>query len=367
METVDTLVVGAGVVGIAVARELVILGSDVIVAEKETMAGQGISARNSGVVHAGLYYPNDSLKARFCVEGRSLLNMYCQNYDVPYNQIGKYVVATTAEEVQSLLTLKENAIRNGVDGLKLISRERMHELEPELDVQAAMFSPSTGIVDVPELILSMIGQLEEAGGAVAFKTTVKRITPADNGFIVELVDSRPYSVQANRIVNCAGLGAQALASTVPGQSKQFVPPLKMARGNYFQLSGGSPFKRLVYPMPVKGGLGVHATLDMAGTVRFGPDVQPCDVENYVPDETRLTAFREAIATYYPGIADRKLTPDYVGIRPQITLPGEFGDFLISTPQQHGIEGLINMFGIESPGLTSALAIARYVAKQFGYL
>lgn len=365
MEAIDTLVVGAGVVGLTVARACARAGQEVVICEKERLAGQGISSRNSGVIHAGLYYLNGSLKAQLCVAGADMLYHYCEQYAVPYQRIGKLIVATQQDEFEKLQALRDNAERNGVRDLSVLDRKEALAREPELDVAGALLSPNTGIVDAAQLVLSLIGQLEENGGVVAYGTEVQGILQEGDRLTITLNDGSDYKVSARRVINCAGLGAQKVASAVEGIDLAHVPALRMVRGNYFQMSGPSPFEHLIYPLPVKGGLGVHATMDLAGHVRFGPDVQPTTTEDYRPDESRLSDFEQAIESYYPSIRERQLAPDYVGIRPQIGELGRFADFVVSTEEQHGIKGLVNLFGIESPGLTSALALAEYVVDRLG--
>lgn len=361
MESVDVIVVGAGVVGLAIAAELAASGSEVVVCEKEKSAGTGISARNSGVIHAGLYYPPGSLKARLCVEGKQLLYSFCAEYGVAHKAVGKLVVATTAEECATLDALAVNARKNGVTDLTLLSKQAAQMREPELKAEAALYSPSSGIIDVGHLISALEAVLTSRGGCTAFATAVTHVVPDASGF--QVTTSAGDTLHTRKLVNSAGLGAQSLAGSTESYTASLIPPRRLVRGNYFALSGASPFKTLVYPVPVAGGLGVHATLDIAGTLRFGPDVQPIEAEDYRPDETRETAFRAAIMRYYPGVEDRTLTADFVGIRPQTAALGTFADFLIAGEATHGMKGLINLFAIESPGLTSALAIARRVANM----
>ncbi|MFC3053399.1 NAD(P)/FAD-dependent oxidoreductase [Kordiimonas pumila] len=362
MEKVDILVVGAGAVGLAVATKLAAHGREVVVCEKEMLPGKGISARNSGVIHAGIYYPQDSFKAKLCVEGKKQLYDFCRNYRVPFQQLGKLIVATSYEEQQALLAVQEKAAANGVTDLALLSRAEVLELEPALDVTGGLFSPSTGIIDVPAYITALAGAVEQSGGVIACHNAVVAIEQTTGGFMIHTSGSAEAFV-AQCVINCAGLGAQHIAYIIKGLSSACIPPLYKVQGTYFALSGAAPFRHLVYPIPVKGGLGIHATLDISGAVRFGPDVQPVMSEDYAPDARRETAFRDAISRYYPAIANRVLTQDYVGIRPQIAKLGTFADFMISGPNQHGLKGLVNLFGVESPGLTASLAIADHVVKM----
>ena len=364
METIETLVMGAGVVGLAIARTLAEKGREVFVCDKATTAGTGVSARNSGVIHAGIYYPPRSLKAQLCVRGKKLLYDLCAERAVPYRQTGKLVVATTVQESAVLRQIHEQAHSANVHDLVPLTKSEVTALEPALNVTEALLSPSTGIVDVPGLVAALEVLLVEAGGALAFGCGVGAIRPERGGFVVRLRDAKGEDngeIFTKTLINAAGLGAQAVACAVTGLDEQYTPALRMVRGNYFSLSGTAPFKRLVYPVPAPGGLGVHATLDTAGALRFGPDVEPTQEENYRPDGSREASFREAIARYFPSVTERTLMPDFVGIRPQIGAFGDFNDFKISDEAEHGIPGLVNLFGIESPGVTASLAIAEHVA------
>jgi L-2-hydroxyglutarate oxidase LhgO len=363
VETVDTCIIGAGVVGLAIAAELAEAGREVIVCEKEGTAGTGISARNSGVIHAGVYYPKDSLKARLCVQGKGLLYRFCEDFGVEHQRIGKLIVATNPDEVAKLAVIMAAAAANGVTDLRFMSKSEIKAREPALAVEAALWSPSTGIVDVAAFILALEGVLEAAGGVVAYGTAITAVAPGGSGF--EITTAQGDRFLARQLVNAAGLGAQALAASTKGlagvPNAGHVPPLRLVRGHYFSLGGQSPFKTLVYPVPVTGGLGIHASLDTGGQVRFGPDVEPVEAEDYAPDANRETSFRTAISRYYPGIESRTITPDFVGIRPQIAQLGTFADFRIDGAETHGVQGLVNLYGIESPGLTAALAIGKHVA------
>jgi len=366
METAETLVIGAGVVGLAVAAQLSHAGHEVFVCEKEKTAGSGVSARNSGVIHAGLYYPPDSLKSRFCLQGRDRLYAFCEARGIAYKKTGKLIVATDGNEEAKLKQIFENARLVGVDDLEQLDVAAVRTLEPALDVSAALLSPSTGIVDPAQFVAALESDLEAVGGAVAFASEVSAVQPvgegpADSGFIVSFAGSVAESLFVRKLINCAGLGAQTVADCTVGLRPEFIPMLRMVRGHYFGLSGAAPFKHLIYPVPQPGGLGVHATLDTGGSIRFGPDVEPCDTADYRPDMARAASFQTAIARYYPGILDRELLPDFVGIRPQIGEFGAFNDFVISGEAEHGIKGLVNLFGIESPGLTASLAVADHVA------
>lgn len=366
METAEFIVVGAGVVGLSTARALVKKGREVYLCEREIASGTGVTARNSGVIHAGLYYPADSLKGRFCLRGKQMLYELCRTQGVPHLQTGKLIVATSPEEIALLGNIRTTAAKGGVNDLVPLTKQEAEQMEPALNVEAALFSPSTGIVDVPALVTALEASFEQAGGNIAFGCEVISVRRREGGFIVRLADKdgrNEAEIFTKSFVNAAGLGAQKLAHTIEGLSEKYIPAQRMVRGHYFGLSGRSPFSRLVYPVPVKGGLGVHATLDTAGILRFGPDVESVDRESYQPNETRRKNFITAIERYYPDIKDRVLTPDFVGIRPQVGAFGAFNDFIVQGEESHGIRGLVNMFGIESPGLTSALAIAEHVASR----
>ena len=366
METAEFIVVGAGVVGLSTARALAEKGREVYLCERETASGTGVTARNSGVIHAGLYYPADSLKARFCLRGKQMLYELCRTQGVPHLQTGKLIVATSPDENTLLENIRTTAAKGGVNDLVPLTKQEAEQMEPALNVKAALLSPSTGIVDVPALVAVLEASFEQAGGNIAYGYEVVSARRRDGGFIVKLADKDEQNeaeIFTKSLVNAAGLGAQKLAHAVEGLSEKCIPAQRMVRGHYFGLSGKSPFARLIYPVPVKGGLGVHATLDTAGILRFGPDVEPVDRESYQPDETRSKNFITAIERYYPGIKDCVLTPDFVGIRPQTGSFGVFNDFVIQGEETHGMRGLVNMFGIESPGLTSALAIAEHVASR----
>lgn len=352
------LVIGAGVVGLAVAREAARRGHDVIVAEKTGGIGNGVSSRNSEVIHAGMYYPTGSLRARHCVRGNRMLYAYCAAHGVPHRKCGKLIVATNdAERVKTEGILAQGR-SNGVEGLDLIGGNAARTLEPEVACTAALVSPETGIIDSHALMLAYQGDLEDRGGAIAFETPIERLTPQGAGWTVHFGGRDPGTMQTDAVINCAGLGAQAIAHRTEGYPPARIPRLVLAKGNYFGYAGRPAFSRLIYPTPVDGGLGVHVTLDLAGRMRFGPDVEWIGTEDYEVDPSRAASFYARIRTYWPGLPDNSLVPDYSGIRPKLTGPGEpAADFLIEGPAQHGMAGLVNLFGIESPGLTSSLSIA----------
>jgi L-2-hydroxyglutarate oxidase LhgO len=364
MESVECLVVGAGVIGLAVARALARAGREVIVVEGESGIGAGVSSRNSEVIHAGIYYPPGLVKTRLCVDGKAMLYAFCQEFGVPHKRCGKLLVAVNAGEVDKLAALKAQAEANGVADLIWLSGEDACALEPALVAHRALLSPSTGIIDSHAFMLALRGDAEAHGAMIAFETPVFTGRAVERGIIIETGGPAPMRIAANMVVNAAGLGAQALARSITGVPAETIPPLHLAKGNYFSLSGRSPFSRLIYPMPTPGGLGVHLTLDLAGQAKFGPDVQWIDAINYDVDPERAGSFYAAIRTYWPDLPDGALQPAYAGVRPKIARPGgSTTDFLLQTEKDHGVAGLINLFGIESPGLTASLAIAGRVAHR----
>jgi L-2-hydroxyglutarate oxidase LhgO len=358
----QVLVIGAGVVGLAVARAAARRGHEVAVAEQAGGIGTGISSRNSEVIHGGMYYPTGSLRARHSVQGRRMLYAFCAAHGVAHRKCGKLIVATTEAERDKIGVLAEQGRVNGVEGLELIDGAAARAMEPQLSCLAALHSPETGIVDGHAYMLALRGGLEDAGGAIAFNTRVAGADRKDGRWWVRLADGDVFAFDA--VVNCAGLGAQALARAMPGYPPARVPRLVMAKGNYFSYAGKPAFRRLVYPTPMPGGLGVHVTLDLAGRMRFGPDVEWIEREGYEVDPGRAALFYARIRTYWPGLPDGSLSPDYAGIRPKLSGQGEpQGDFLIDGPAEHGLPGLVQMFGIESPGLTSSLSLAEDVAAR----
>jgi L-2-hydroxyglutarate oxidase LhgO len=365
MDQVDCVVIGAGVVGLAVARALALQGREVMVLEGANAIGTGTSSRNSEVIHAGIYYPQGSLKARLCVEGKQLLYDYCAERGIAHRRCGKLIVATSETQAAELPAIIAKAAANGVLDLVLLTREQAQAMEPQLACVAAVYSPSTGIVDSHALMLSLQGDLENAGGMVALNSPLAHARCGEEAIILVAEDGT--ELQARTVVNAAGLQAPALASRFAGLDAAWVPQSFYAKGNYFTLAGRSPFSRLIYPVPEPAahlaGLGVHLTIDLGGQAKFGPDVQWVDSpDDLLVDAARGDAFYAEVRKYWPGLPDGALAPGYAGIRPKIQPPGApAGDFVIQGPREHGVGGLVNLFGIESPGLTSSLAIARHVA------
>jgi L-2-hydroxyglutarate oxidase LhgO len=360
----QVLVVGAGVVGLAVARAAAIAGHDVVVAEAASGIGTGVSSRNSEVIHAGLYYPTGSRRAYHCPPGRRMLYDFCASHGVPHRKCGKLVVATNASEIERLAVVHKQAQANGVEGVEIIDAAAAKRLEPALACVSAMHSPETGIIDSHRFMLALRGDLEDHGGMVAFASAIDRLKPRAGGWDAALAGSEPQWLSFDAVVNCAGLGAQRLARATDGYPSERVPRLVLAKGNYFAFAGRPVFSRLIYPVPVPGGLGVHVTLDLAGRMRFGPDVEWIEREDYDVDPSRALAFYQRIRDYWPALPDNSLAPDYCGIRPKLTGPGEAAaDFMIEGPAQHGLARIVHLFGIESPGLTCALSIAEEVTAS----
>ena len=364
-ETVDAVVIGAGVVGLAVARSLALAGREVLVLESENAIGMGVSARNSEVIHAGIYYDAGSLKARLCVQGRQQLYAYCAERGIAHQRCGKLIVAGTHAQVDLLRATQAKAQANGVDDLQWLSRAQAQALEPALQCHAALLSPSTGIVDSHALMLSLQADIENAGGQVVLNAPVYTMALAqgtDGRHWVRTQDGT--CLAAHTVVNAAGLSAPTLARRFTGLATDKVPTPFYAKGSYFTLAGRAPFSHLVYPVPEAAGLGVHLTLDLGGQAKFGPDVEWVEVPDvFTVDPARAQSFYAAVRQYWPSLPDGALQPAYAGIRPKISGPGKpSADFCVQGPQDHGVAGLVNLFGIESPGLTSALALGDWVAR-----
>jgi L-2-hydroxyglutarate oxidase LhgO len=364
MDNVECIVVGAGVVGLAVARALARAGREVVVLEAEDAIGTHTSSRNSEVIHAGIYYPKGSLKARTCVAGRQRLYAYCEAHGVPHRRCGKLIVATGEAQLPELAGIRRKAQENGVADLVEIPAAEAMRMEPALHCVAALHSPSTGIVDSHALMLAYLGDAEAAGAMLALKSPLQGVVVSGSGFAVRAAGTE---IHARILVNSAGLRAPSVARLIAGFPAGRIPPELYAKGNYYALTGRPPFSRLVYPVPEPGGLGVHVTLDLAGQARFGPDVEWVDRINYEVDPRRAERFYQAIRRYWPALPDGALAPGYAGIRPKISGPDEpAADFMIQGPAEHGVPGLVNLFGIESPGLTASLALADDVAALLGH-
>ncbi|HTB45413.1 MAG TPA: NAD(P)/FAD-dependent oxidoreductase [Acetobacteraceae bacterium] len=364
MDEVECIVAGAGVVGLAVARALALAGREVIVLEAAAGIGTETSSRNSEVIHAGIYYPANSLMARFCVAGRRALYAYCQKKGVPHRNCGKLIAATNAEEDSLLAGIKRRAEANGVEGMRVLTAAEAIAMEPNLHCTSALHSPATGVIDSHAYMLALQGDAENAGAVCAFLSPVTGAQVVRGGAIeVAVGGSEPTRLRCQLLVNSVGLHAPWLAGKIAGMPADRVPAAYYAKGNYFTLSGRSPFSRLIYPVPVPGGLGVHLTIDLGGQARFGPDVQWIDEIDYTVDPARADSFYAAVRKYWPDLKDGALQPGYAGIRPKIVPRGAPAqDFVVQGPQTHGVPGLINLFGIESPGLTASLAIADHVLE-----
>jgi L-2-hydroxyglutarate oxidase LhgO len=379
VDRVDCVVIGAGVVGLAVARALALspkfAGREVMVLEAANAMGTGTSSRNSEVIHAGIYYPQGSLKAQLCVQGRAMLYDYCAERGIGFKRCGKLIVATSDAQVAQLQGIIAKAAANGVHDLVLLTRDEARALEPQLECVAAVLSPSTGIVDSHALMLALQGDLENAGGMVVLNSAVESaiVIPSNTTLdrvlyvntAIKIIANDGTELVANTVVNAVGLYAPALARRFAGLDPALIPPDHYAKGNYFTLSGRSPFERLIYPVPEAAGLGVHLTLDLGGQAKFGPDVQWVDSpDDLVVDPARGDAFYAEVRKYWPNLQDGTLIAGYAGIRPKINAPHEAAkDFMIQGPKEHGVTGLVNLFGIESPGLTSSLAIGARVAEM----
>jgi L-2-hydroxyglutarate oxidase LhgO len=366
MDRVECVVVGAGVIGLAVARRLAQAGREVIVLEATEGIGTVTSSRNSEVIHAGIYYKAGSLMARMCVSGKHALYRYCLDHGIPHKNCGKLIVATTPRETEKLQSIRAHAESNGVRDMQLLSGEAARAMEPALNCDAALLSPSTGIIDSHAYMLALRGDAEAAGAAFAFHTPLLGARSGGDAIELDAGGAAPMTLQCRLLVNAAGLEAPATARRIRGMPPELIPQAYLAKGNYFSCSAKAPFSRLIYPVPEPGGLGVHLTLDMAGQARFGPDVEWVDHIDYAVDPARAERFYPAIRRYWPALPDGALMPSYSGMRPKIVPPAIASqDFVIQGPADHGVSGLINLFGIESPGLTSSLAIADHVGDLAG--
>jgi L-2-hydroxyglutarate oxidase LhgO len=361
MDQVECVVIGAGVIGLAIARRLAMAGREVVVIEAAEGIGTVTSSRNSEVIHAGIYYPSGSLMARMCVSGRQALYAYCRDHSIPHRNCGKLIVATTEAETGKLQAIKAHAEANGVDDLQPLGGDDARQLEPALNCCAALLSPSTGIIDSHALMLALRGDAEAAGAAFAFHAPLLQGKVHADRIELGVGGDAPLNLECRLLINAGGLAATTIARSIDGMPIERIPPAYLAKGNYFSCSARSPFSRLIYPVPEPGGLGVHLTLDLAGQARFGPDVEWTDSIDYTVDPARADRFYPAIRRYWPSLPDGALMPSYAGIRPKIVPPAvAVQDFNIQGPRDHGVSGLVNLFGIESPGLTSCLAIADHV-------
>ena len=360
MDKLDTLIIGAGVVGLACARALAQAGRDVMIVEQEAAIGQHTSSRNSEVIHAGIYYAHGSHKARLCVAGRHMLYRYCAERAIPHQRIGKLLVAVDAADAGRLAALQQHAAANGVHNLRWLAQAALRAREPALHAHAALHSPDTGIIDSHALMQALLADAESAGAELALASPIHSGRACADGIVLQLGDG--YEVLARQVVNAAGLWAPTLAQQLSGVPRETIPTPCYARGVYFALAGRSPFSQLIYPLPEPGGLGTHLTLDLGGQARFGPDVEWINDVDYTLDAQRVEGFYHSIRRWWPGLADGALAPAYSGVRPKIVPQGAAdGDFVIQGPAVHGVPGLVNLYGIESPGLTASLAIAAEVA------
>ena len=366
MEHIDCAVIGAGVVGLAIARELALAGREVIILEAENAFGTHTSARTSEVMHAGIYYPTGSLKARFCVAGRKMLYQYCAERGVNHKRIGKVVVACDEQQLDGLHKYKKQAELNGVDDLRLLTKEEVNALEPAVIAVAGFLSPSTGVIDSHGLMLAYLGDAENAGATMVLNSPVNGGRITDDGIVLDIGGAEPMQLACRTVINSAGHGAPAIARSIQGIPAATIPHSYYAIGHYYTLTGKTPFNRLVYPVARQDWLGVHVTVDLGGRCKFGPDFSWRDTLDYKFDEAREPLFYEAIRRYFPGLKDGTLQPGYTGMRPRITGQGkEAVDFVIHGPQDHGVPNLVNLYGIESPGLTSSMAIAQHVGALLG--
>lgn len=360
----ECIIIGAGVIGLACARYFALMGKEVIVLESADTFGTEISSRNSEVIHSGIYYPKDSLKAQLCVSGKTQLYQYCLKNGIAHRRMGKLIVATSSE-ISALKIIQNRAKENGVQDLEYLSAKEIKTYEPSIQAEAALFSPSTGIIDSHGLMLALLGDAETAGAMLAVRSQVISGRVESNGIKLRVQgsDEQHTEIFAKMVVNASGIAAPKVAASIQGLSQKFIPRAYYCKGTYFTLSIPSPFKHLIYPVPNSAGLGVHLTLDMMGQARFGPDTEWVDSPDYQIDIRRSGLFYEAIRRYWPKLPDDVLQPGYAGVRPKIVDAGQAAaDFMIQGPKMHGIRGLVNLFGIESPGLTASLAIAENAFK-----
>ncbi|MDG1693891.1 MAG: NAD(P)/FAD-dependent oxidoreductase [Porticoccaceae bacterium] len=360
----DSIVIGAGVIGLAVANALANSGRSVLVVEQEDGIGTGISSRNSEVIHAGIYYPHGSLKRRLCVEGKTLLVNHCRSHHVNFKLLGKLIVATNEAQENILPTIYENGIRNGVSDLRIVSGQDLNDLEMNLRARSAIFSPSTGVVDSHGFMLSLQGCIERQGGILVFRSPVTKITKLDYGFSLVVGGDEVTEITSREVINSSGFSSQGLSEKITKIKKNSIPISRYCKGTYFSLGCESPFSKLIYPIPNDAGLGIHLTLDLAGRAKFGPDTEWVERPEYNVDEARRDMFYAAIKEYYPSLDKYNLLPDYVGVRPKVVRRGEpASDFIIQFGSDHGLNGYVALYGMESPGLTASLAIGKYVESK----
>ena len=365
--TCECVVVGAGVIGLAIARALALMGKEVIVLEAENNIGMHTSSRNSEVIHAGIYYPENSLKAKCCVKGKKLLYEYLDKFKIDYRRCGKLIVANSAADEEKLIAIQKKAEANGVDDLTFVNKARISALEPEIRAELALLSPSTGILDTHQLMLNYLGEAEANGAVVAYNSPLTQSIIEKDGFLLILGDKDKTRIKTRTLINSGGLFAHKIAQNIEGLQKSFIPKTYYAKGNYFGLRGKYNFSHLIYPVPTAGGLGIHLTLDISGKAKFGPDVEWVNEINYSVNDSRINNFYHTVRKYWPKLPNDSLYAEYTGIRPKLSgKNAQAKDFIISGPKQHKIQGLVNLFGIESPGITASLAIAEEVLTSLDY-
>lgn len=360
----DSIIIGAGVVGLSIARSLAVKGRQVLVLEANSSVGQGVSSRNSEVIHAGIYYPYESLKRRLCLDGRSLLVRYCESHKIDYKQVGKLIIANKQDDLTKLSEIMDRGLRNGVKDLRMVFQDELSELEPSIRARQGILSPSTGIIDSHGLMLALQGDVEKANGVLCFNSRVSEIRLLQSGFSVRVASGDATEVTCRELINSTGLNAQEVSRTIKGFASSSIPRSMYCKGSYFTLTRRSPFDHLIYPVPNDAGLGIHLTLDLAGRAKFGPDVEWVDEPDYNVSADRKNEFITAIKDYYPSLNDTELIPDYAGVRPKIVSANEpAADFSIQFSDRHSVPGYVALYGIESPGLTSALAIGDFIEQR----